>query len=54
MKKVTNELVQIFWEDDEMVAMLHQNGEIKLYRLKKGTKQDVQDLLEIPQITKAS
>lgn len=47
MKKVTNELVQIFWEDSEMKAMLHQNGEIKIFVLKTATKQDIQDLLDI-------
>lgn len=46
MKKVTNELVQIFWEDGEMVGLLYQNGEVKLYTLKRATKADVAELLE--------
>jgi hypothetical protein len=47
MKKVTNELVQIFWEDGEKIGMLHQNGQIELYTLKKATKQDTLEFLEV-------
>lgn len=50
MKKVTSELVQVFWEDGEMIAMLHQNGDIKLFTLKKASKQDVVTLLEIDKV----
>lgn len=46
MKKVTSELVNIFWEDGKMVGLLHQNGRIEVYRLKEASKQDVADLLE--------
>ena len=47
MKKWTNEVVQIAWEDGQKVAMLHQNGDIEIYTLKRATKQDVERLLEV-------
>lgn len=52
MKKVTNELVQIFWEDGQKIAMLHQNGQIELYTLKPATKQDVTSILEADNVDK--
>lgn len=47
---ITNELVQIFWENGEKKAMLFQNGHIEMYTLKPVTKQDVQTLLEIDKV----
>lgn len=44
---ITNELVQIFYKDGEKVGILYQNGQVEIYTLKKATKQDVQDLLEV-------
>ena len=44
---ITNELVQIFSKDGEKKGILYQNGQIEMYTLKKATKQDVQELLEI-------
>lgn len=46
MKKITNELVNIFWEDGQKVGMLYQNGQIEMYTLKPASKQDVANLLE--------
>lgn len=46
MKKVTSELVNIFWEDGQKVGLLYQNGALEMYKLKKANKQDVADLLE--------
>lgn len=46
-KKCTNEIVTLFWEDGQKVALLHQNGEIEVYMLKKASRQDVADLLEV-------
>lgn len=49
MKKWTNELVQIAWEDGQKVAMLHQNGSIEIYKLKPASKADVAEILESEQ-----
>jgi hypothetical protein len=46
MKIWTSELVSICTEEGEKIAMLHQNGEIEIYTLKKASKQDIADLLE--------
>ena len=43
----TSELVTIFHDDGQKVGMLYQNGEVELYTLKKASKQDVVDLLEV-------
>lgn len=51
-KTWTSELVNICHEDGQKVAMLHQNGNVEIYTLKKANKQDVADLLEVEQVNK--
>lgn len=43
----TSELVTIFHQDGEKIGLLYQNGQVEMYTLKKASKQDVQDLLEV-------
>ncbi len=52
MIKWQNEIVQVAYEDGEKVAMLHQNGSIEIYILKKASKQDIAQLLEVEVIDK--
>lgn len=47
MKKWQSELVHVCYEDGEKQAMLYQNGQIEVYMLKKATKADVAELLEV-------
>lgn len=47
MKKWIGEVVNVCYEDGEKQAVLFQNGHIELFKLKKATKADVAELLEI-------
>jgi hypothetical protein len=49
--KVTNELVQIFWEGHEAVGVLHMNGSTKFYRISPAQKEFVENLLGVDQET---
>lgn len=39
--------MHVCYEDGEKQAMLYQNGQIEVYMLKKATKADVAELLEV-------
>lgn len=43
----SKEMVTIFWEGKEMIGMLHQNGEIKMFILRKALKTEVDELLDV-------
>jgi len=46
----SNEVVVMFFEDGEPIGVLHENGKREFYRVTRASKQDVQSLLEIPQV----
>ena len=47
MKKATAELVIMFWEDGEPQGILYENGKREFYKIKRATKEDVSNLLEV-------
>lgn len=48
MKKVTSEIVTLFWDDHgEPVGMLHENGKREIYHIRRATKEQVSLLLEV-------
>jgi hypothetical protein len=47
MKHWTSEIVNVCWEESEMVAIEYRNGVLKRYMLKPATKADDAELLEI-------
>jgi hypothetical protein len=47
MKKWTSEIVNVCWEDEEMLAIEYRNSHLKRYMLKPATKADDAELLEI-------
>ena len=46
-KRWTSEIVNVCWEDGEMLAIEYRNGILSRYMLKPATKQDDADLLGI-------
>jgi len=47
MKKWESEIVNVCYEDGVKQAVMFQNGHIEIYKLKKATKADVADLMDI-------
>lgn len=46
-RHTSKELVTIFWEGKEKVGMLHQNGEIEIFKLRRALKTEVDEMLEV-------
>lgn len=51
MMKVTSELVLLFAEDGEPTGMLVDNGKREFYSIKRATKEQVSQLLEVDKPT---
>jgi hypothetical protein len=47
MKEWTSEIVTICWEEGVPSAVLYENGHREIYKLKRATKEDVANLLEV-------
>lgn len=43
--RTTSEIVVLFWEDNQPVGMLHQNGQTNFYRVSRASKEHVTELL---------
>lgn len=52
MKQIKNEIVRVFYEDNHPVAIMHRNGEVRFFKLRPMTNDDLDVLLEVDRESK--